>query len=264
MNGDSLLHRALLVSGRYFFRVRNVLFPLVLLAILAFGRPAELFGSPGLDKLAMAVGIAAVLAGQALRLAVIGYAYIRRGGKNREVYANELVTRGFYAHTRNPMYVGNYMIVTGFALVFGSAAVVALVAAFFAWVYLAITTAEETFLRDKFGGDYQDYARRVNRFVPRLQGLRASLAEFEYDWRRVLVKEYNTLCFTLAAVLGLIIWKIVYLYGYAEHLILVRSLGFAWVPLAVFYGVVRYLKKTHRLQPLRATESEQVISRPSS
>ena len=264
MSGDSLTYRALLASGRFFFRVRNALFPLVLLAILMLDRPAELFGSPGMDKLAMAIGIALVLAGQGFRLAVIGYAYIRRGGKNGEVHANELVTRGFYAHTRNPMYVGNFMVVVGFSLLFGSAWVVALAAAFFGWVYLAITTAEEAFLRGKFGREYDDYANRVNRFVPNFQGLRASLAEFEYDWRRALVKEYNTLCFTLGIIQGLLIWKIVYLYGYAEHQALVRLLGFALLFLALFYGAVRYLKKTRRLQPRRAAEFEQDIHRTNA
>ena len=261
MNGGNPLHHALLVSGRFFFKVRNALFPAVLLAIVLLARPAELFGSPALDKLAMALGVLFVLAGQGFRLAVIGYAYIRRGGKNREVHANELVTRGFYAHTRNPMYVGNYLIVTGFALLLGSAWVVALVAGLFAWIYLAITTAEEEFLRGKFGQDYVDYEARVNRFIPNFQGLGASLAEFEYDWRRALVKEYNTLCFTFAIVLGLLIWKTMSLYGYAENLGLVRGLGLALVPLALFYGTVRYLKKTRKLQPLRAAESEQEIAR---
>jgi protein-S-isoprenylcysteine O-methyltransferase Ste14 len=259
MNPNSFSCRALLASGRFFFRFRNALFPSVLLALVVLARPAEWFGSGTLDKLVTAAGILAVLAGEAFRLAVIGYAYIRRGGKNREVYANELVTRGFYAHTRNPMYVGNHLIATGFALLFGSPWVVVLVVPFFAWVYLAITAAEEAYLREKFGAAYEEYACRVNRFVPDIRGLRASLSEFEYDWRRALVKEYNTLCFTLGVMLGLLAWKIIYLYGYAGHETAVLFLSGALIPLALFYGTVRYLKKTRRLQPARATETEQAI-----
>lgn len=257
MNQNSPLYPGLLASGRFFFRFRNALFPLVLLAAVLLARPAELLGSPVLDKAATALGLAVALAGEAFRLAVIGYAYIRRGGKNREVFANELVTRGFYAHTRNPMYVGNFMVVLGFALVLGSAPVIALVVPFFAWVYLAITTAEETYLRDKFGAAYDDYARWVNRFIPDFRGIKDSLSEFEYDWRRALVKEYNTLCFTLGILLSLLAWKIVYLYGYAGHETIVRLLSGALIPLAVFYATVRHLKKTRRLQPARATETEQ-------
>lgn len=259
MNADSFLHRALLASGRFFFRVRNGVFPAVLIAVVLLTRPAELLGNAAFDSAAMAVGIVLALAGEAFRLAVIGYAYIRRGGKNREVHANELVTRGFYAHTRNPMYVGNFMVVLGFTLLYGSAAIIALVVPFFAWVYLSITTNEETYLRNKFGAAYDEYAARVNRFIPDFRGLRASLGEFEYDWRRALVKEYNTLCFTLGLILGLLVWKLFHLYGYAEHKTAIRLLGAGLIPLAVFYGTVRHLKKTRRLQPARAAETEQDI-----
>ena len=97
------------------------------------------------------------------------------------------------------MYVGNYSMVLGFILIYGSAWGYALMAPFFAFIYLAITTAEEVYLRDKFGAAYDDYARRVNRFIPNPRGLRASLAEFSYDWRRALVKEYGTICFALVS-----------------------------------------------------------------
>jgi protein-S-isoprenylcysteine O-methyltransferase Ste14 len=263
MNPNSFLYHALLVSGRFFFRFRNGLFPAVLAVLLLAARPAA-FGNQGLDTLATAAGVLTALAGEAFRLAVIGYAYIRRGGKNREVHANELVTRGFYAHTRNPMYVGNFLIVVGFALVFGSPWVIALVVPFFAWVYLAIVTAEEAYLRGKFGAAYDDYARRVNRFVPDVRGLRASLAEFEYDWRRALVKEYNTLCFTLGVILGLLAWKTVYLYGYAGHETTVRLLSGALLPVALLYGTVRYLKKTRRLRPARQAETERELRSASN
>jgi protein-S-isoprenylcysteine O-methyltransferase Ste14 len=259
MNPNSPLHTALLKSGQFFFRVRNGLFPALLLTLVVVARPAEWFGNGGLDTLLTSLGVLLVLAGQAFRMIVIGYAYIRRGGKNKQVFANELVTRGFYAHTRNPMYVGNYAVVVGLALLFGSVWVVALVAPLFAWIYLAITTAEEDYLRGKFGAAYDDYAKRVNRFVPNLDGLKESLAEFEFDWRRSLVKEYNTLCFTAGVTLALLAWKTYYLYGYAGHETAVRLLGGALIPVAVFYAVVRHLKKTRRLQPARAAETEEEI-----
>jgi protein-S-isoprenylcysteine O-methyltransferase Ste14 len=257
MKDNSVFYSALISSGTFFFRIRNALFPVVLLAIVIVARPAAWLDNSLVDSLISVLGIFATLAGEAFRLAVIGYAYIRRGGKNKEVYANELVTRGFYSHTRNPMYVGNYLVVLGFALVFGSIWVAGIVLPLFAWIYLAITTAEEAYLRDKFGAAYGEYAASVNRFFPDFRGLSESLREFEYDWRRALVKEYNTLVFTLGILAGLLCWKIVALYGYDDHRLPVRILGLLIVALAVFYGIVRYLKKTRRLQPLRAAETEE-------
>jgi protein-S-isoprenylcysteine O-methyltransferase Ste14 len=258
MNPQSMLAQCLPASGRFFFKVRNGLFPAILVLLLLVARPAQFLGSPALDRLAMALGFAAALAGQALRLAVIGYAYVKRGGKNREVYANRLVTRGFYAHTRNPMYAGNLLIIAGFGLLYGSVWIYGLVVPFFAWVYLAIVSAEEAYLREKFGGEFEDYVRRVNRFVPDFRGLSSSLAEFAYDWRRALVKEYNTIFFTLAALAGLSAWKIVYLYGFENHRLAVSMLCASLIPLTAFYGGVRYLKKTRKLQPARMAETETV------
>jgi protein-S-isoprenylcysteine O-methyltransferase Ste14 len=252
----------LLASGRFFFRVRNALFPMLLLIMVVATRPAQFLGNPELDPIAVVIGALLLLGGQTLRLIVIGYAYIGRGGKDRKVFANHLVTRGFYSHSRNPMYVGNYSIVLGFTLIYGSAWGYAFMAPFFAYIYLAITTAEEAFLQDKFGASYDEYTRRVNRFIPNLRGLGASLAEFSYDWRRALVKEYGTICFALLSLLTLLAWKIAYVYGYNEHQAAVRYLCAGCIPVLVFYGIVRFLKKTDRLRPAREEETEQPVARP--
>jgi protein-S-isoprenylcysteine O-methyltransferase Ste14 len=261
MNVGSLIHRSLLHSGRFFFRVRNALFPVIFLLFLILVRPAVFLGNEKLDAVVTAAGILIALAGQAFRLLVIGYAYVRRGGKNKEVFANELVTRGFYAHTRNPMYVGNFLIIAGLSLLYGSPWVYAVAIPFFAWVYLAIVTAEEAYLRDKFGAVYEAYAKKVNRFWPDLRGIRGSLAEFRYDWRRTLVKEYNTLVFTLATLLGLFVWKMAYVYGLETHRTLIQVLSAGFIPLGLFYVSVRFLKKTRRLRPERKAESETAVLR---
>jgi protein-S-isoprenylcysteine O-methyltransferase Ste14 len=260
MNLLERFNHSLPVCGRFFFKVRNGLFPAILVSVLLTLPPVGFLGHPGMDAWVMMAGLLVALGGQALRLAVIGYAYVKRGGKNREVYANHLVTRGFYAHTRNPMYVGNFLIVLGLGLLHGSAWVYGLVAAFFAWVYLAIVSAEETYLQQKFGAGFQHYAETVNRFLPNPKGLKASLAAFEYDWRRALLKEYNTVFFVLAVCLGLILWKLVYLHaGLEQHNQAVVTLGLLYVPLIAGYTGVRYLKKTRRLRPLRDTETEAAI-----
>jgi tRNA (cmo5U34)-methyltransferase len=67
-------------GGRLLFRRRNIVFPVVLAALLG-GLPPELaFDSPEADRRVTAGGIIVALLGQAQRVAVIGLAYIRRGG----------------------------------------------------------------------------------------------------------------------------------------------------------------------------------------
>ena len=92
--------------GKFFFKFRNAIFPLLYLCMLVFTRPGVFLGDLQLDRYVCILGIAIALAGQTFRILVIGFAYIERGGKDGKVYAESLVQTGFYAHVRNPMYVG--------------------------------------------------------------------------------------------------------------------------------------------------------------
>lgn len=44
------------------------------------------------------LGVALALTGQLLRALVIGFAYVRRGGKDRQIYAESLQQEGLFAH----------------------------------------------------------------------------------------------------------------------------------------------------------------------
>lgn len=124
---------------------------------------------------------------------------------------------GLFAHTRNPMYVGNLLIAIGVSIFYGSLWMYVVIIPFFIWVYLAITAAEEQYLLGKFGSDYTDYMKNVNRFVPDFRGLSKSLAGFRYQWRTVLAKEYSTLFASLAGLTIIAMWKNPSLWlGYAK------------------------------------------------
>jgi hypothetical protein len=104
-----------------------------------------------------------------------------------------LVVRGFYAHTRNPMYVGNVLVVAGFCLFYESLWSYCVALPIFIFSYYAITVAEETYLAGRFGPDYEHYTKTVNRFIPNFKGLSQSLAGFQYDWKRALRKDYGNI-----------------------------------------------------------------------
>ena len=59
------------------------------------------------------LGLLITVTGQLIRGATIGLAYIIRGGKEGKVYAEELVTTGIFNHCRNPLYVGNILMLFG-------------------------------------------------------------------------------------------------------------------------------------------------------
>lgn len=87
-----------------------------------------------------------------------------------------LATSGPYAYTRNPLYLGSLLIGIGFATAARSWWVgLALVAMFFA-IYIPVIRDEEAFLRQKFP-EFEDYARRVPRMLPRFTPAQSSPRE---------------------------------------------------------------------------------------
>lgn len=79
-----------------------------------------------------------------------------------------LVTRGFYNHVRNPMYVGGTSIMLGAAAYFQSALLICYALFWFTGWNLFVIFYEEPTLRKKFGKEYEDYCARVPRWIPRI------------------------------------------------------------------------------------------------
>jgi protein-S-isoprenylcysteine O-methyltransferase Ste14 len=233
--------------GRFIFRFRDYLVPAGLVLILAVTWPEHLFGSEAANGWVDAFGLLLALAGQTLRVLVIGYAYIVRGGSNKRLAAPKLVCEGFYAHSRNPMYVGNILLITGLMVIYNSRWVYVVGLPVFLGGVLAIVKAEEQFLAAKFGPEYEEYCRRVNRFLPRLRGLRATMKSMRFDGKRVLRKEYGTAFAWTSAALLLLIWERFLHFGYAARRGEINLFLLAYIPLIAAWGTVRWLKKHHRL-----------------
>jgi protein-S-isoprenylcysteine O-methyltransferase Ste14 len=233
--------------GNFLFKYRDALFPAVLLAIFVLSRPRWPAGDRRLDDLLDVAGFAIALAGQVLRAAVVGYAYIIRGGKNKQVYAEDLVTRGFFNHGRNPLYVGNILILLGLLLIWNSPLGYLAGGPFFLVGYVAIVAAEEAFLRRKFGAEYDAYCARVPRWGVRLRGLGKSLEGMSFNWSRVVVKEYGSAAYWMAGALALMLADSLRNGAWddrpAYHAALAAGIGLV----GVLWGVARWLKKSKRL-----------------
>jgi len=182
--------------GNFLFHYRNGLFPLAY--VLLFIPGPRLLEN---HYLALGIGTAIALIGQLLRVITIGLVYIRRGGKNRQVYADKLVEEGIFAHCRNPLYVGNFLMILGLGFVANSRLFIGVGIPAFVFMYWSIISAEEDFLLKKFGASYQEYCSRVPRIVPKPGGLGETWSKHSFNWRRVIVKEYGT---TFIWILGMI------------------------------------------------------------
>jgi protein-S-isoprenylcysteine O-methyltransferase Ste14 len=173
--------------GNFLFRYRNSLFPFSCLLLLLPG--PRLLDQP---MTAAISGALIALLGQLTRGLTIGLRYIVRGGRQRRVYADDLVTEGMYGVCRNPMYVGNLLIVLGLAIASNSMATLATALPLGIIVYTAIVAAEEHYLRSRFGNAFAAYCNDVPRWLPRVSGLRSVFHDNAFHWRRVIVKEYGT------------------------------------------------------------------------
>lgn len=78
----------------------------------------------------------------------------------------ELVVTGFYRYVRNPIYVGVILIFLGHFLWFGYWALLVYTVFSYIGVHTFIVLYEEPTLKRKFGAAYEEYLRRVPRWIP--------------------------------------------------------------------------------------------------
>jgi protein-S-isoprenylcysteine O-methyltransferase Ste14 len=81
----------------------------------------------------------------------------------------ELVAVGFYRYVRNPMYVGVLAMIIGHFLWFGYWNLLIYAIIVFIGFNLFVTYYEEPTLKTKFGAAYEDYLKKVPRWIPRFR-----------------------------------------------------------------------------------------------
>lgn len=80
----------------------------------------------------------------------------------------QLTITGPYAHTRNPLYLGTFLLGTGVALSAGTWWFTVLFITLYLFIYLPVMFAEAQTMRDLFPNEYEDYSKRVPLFHLRL------------------------------------------------------------------------------------------------
>ena len=89
------------------------------------------------------------------------------GGPGLETPPQRLVMTGPYAYTRNPMYLGHIIFLTGLAVTFHSLLAAAIALATAVWFHLRVL-GDEKRLAERIGPAYIDYTARVKRWIPGL------------------------------------------------------------------------------------------------
>jgi protein-S-isoprenylcysteine O-methyltransferase Ste14 len=189
-------------AGAWLFRYRSIL-PVPLALVLILVRTGE-------SRLAwpVVIGVTLVCFGQALRLWAVRH--IGTISRTRTTRYGPLMTAGPYAIVRNPLYVGNWLLWTGFAFWSRLLWMVPIAWLVFFAQYRAIAAWEAAFIRSKYLEAYDAYARQVRPWMPRWP-TRAALAPVSplHPWREVLFSERGTLIAValMAMLLSVKIWR---------------------------------------------------------
>ena len=86
----------------------------------------------------------------------------------------QLATSGPYAFTRNPLYLGSFLLGLGFTIASGRIVLGLLFAALFLGIYLPVMRVEATTMAQLFGSQYDAYKQSVPLFFPRITPFRES------------------------------------------------------------------------------------------
>jgi protein-S-isoprenylcysteine O-methyltransferase Ste14 len=106
-----------------------------------------------------------------LALCIVEFARSGKGTLSPLDPPRTLVVRGLYRYVRNPMYLSVTLIILGEAMLMRSSAMVVYWAIWFIWVNVFVVGYEEPTLRRMFGASYEEYTRRVGRWIPKLIAL---------------------------------------------------------------------------------------------
>lgn len=141
--------------------------PLIFLCALGIGFGLDaVMGTGSLPStVALPVGSASIIVGGGL----MG-SFVRAFGRARtpidpSTPSQALVTDGPYRLTRNPGYLGMALTYAGIAIVLNAPWALVPLPAVIAVIDRGVITREERYLTRKFGTPYEDYKRRVRRWI---------------------------------------------------------------------------------------------------
>ncbi len=136
-------------------------------AVAAFGLGRVYPLGAGLlnGQIARGFGIAVMLAGLGLDIAAMVTMHRGRANILPHRAATALVTNGPFSLSRNPIYLGNTLLLGGAGLAFANAWLVAAAIIAAQLVAMLAIRREEAHLAAKFGAEWQAYAQRTPRWL---------------------------------------------------------------------------------------------------
>jgi protein-S-isoprenylcysteine O-methyltransferase Ste14 len=177
-------------TGRWLFRHRTAAPLPVAIAVLTLR-----VGEAAPNRWLVAGGLALTAVGELMRMWAVRH--IGPISRTRSERLGPLIASGPFAYVRNPLYIANIALWTGFAITARLLWLAPLVIALMGAAYHAIVRWEERLLESQLGDTYRGYALRVPRWVPTSRarlwpGVRRGSPR-RFSWRDTLFSERGTL-----------------------------------------------------------------------
>ena len=136
-----------------------------LLVSLLARRTWHLNLAPGTLAVFRYLGIALEITG----VAVLGMSYGSMAAAGTTIdpreHSSKVVTSGLYAYSRNPIYLGWFLLIAGIGFRNASLLVLAIAVTMMLLLYWAVIVEEEAYLEKRFGEEYLRYKKSVRRWL---------------------------------------------------------------------------------------------------
>lgn len=232
-------------SGNLLFRYRSyiplAIIPLMILSVVSFGQ--NLYKDGVYNQFLVWCALCIGCLGQCVRILVAGYVPKNTSGRNTHAQiAQSLNTTGMYSVCRNPLYLGNFLMMIAPLILVGNWLLLLLFCSLFYLYYERIMYAEERFLEEKFGEAYLKWAQNVPTFLPSFKNYVPSVLGFSA--KTTIKREYHSF-FGLTSSLFVANYLIVFFHNFDFVFPLSEVLVYVFLGSAVFYLMIRiFVKKT--------------------
>ena len=188
--------------GNFLFKHRSFTpVPLIVLVFIVF-KPIDMGGQ---NIVVNVGGLFLSLLGEIIRIISVGYAYAGTSGRESYLRAENLNITGIYSVVRNPLYIGNFFMFTGLVAVFSNIYALLVFGVFLVLQYYFVILAEENYLIETYGKDYEAYCTRVRRIIPTFKDYKRNQNPF--NLRKVVLKENDSVFNMLVMYVLVLLYK---------------------------------------------------------
>ena len=236
-------------DGDFLFRYRSYLplfiIPFFVFTLISYGSPLyqkhDISSTGAYNNILILIALGIGLLGQFIRILVAGFVPKGTSGRNtREQIASLLNTKGLYSTCRNPLYLGNFLMMLSPVILVGNwLFILSFILAF--WLYYErIIYSEEFFLSDKFKEQYTNWANNTPCFIPSFKHYQKS--DMEFSFKSMLKREYHSI-FGLASSLFVVHYIIIAIVLKMQMLVPSLIITIFFVISLVIYLVCLFLSK---------------------